>query len=239
MGTILITGANRGIGLEFVRQYAADDWRVIACCRDPLNSPDLQKLAKNHDGSVIVCRMDVDDEVSVKSAAAELMGERIDVLVNNAGILTGKPRGSVTGDVDNFNNFGAENWMKVLRTNLVGPMVVTRAFLPHLKAARAAKVAMISSGWAQIGEMSDGVFMPYKTSKAGLNMAMRCLSFDLAEHGIAVFSLRPGWVQTDMGGAEATYTAKESVSGMKLVISQTGISDTGQFFDFGGQRLSW
>src|SRR5215831_3886544 len=175
MPSIMITSANRGLGLEFVRQYAADGWRIFAACRNPGAADDLQKLARTH--AVTVLPMDVTDMSSIKHAAAGINNESIDVLLNSAGI-TGKP-GQRTGNID------YESWERVLNVNTMGPLRVTEAFVEHVARSERKLVVTISSGLGSLTDNTSGGSIPYRTSKAAVNMAMRSAAIDLAPRGIA------------------------------------------------------
>lgn len=239
MPHVLITGANRGLGLEFVHHYAQEGWQVLACCRNPEQAKDLQALQRSFP-AIDIKQLDVGDEDHIATLARTLTGVPLDLLINNAGVLTGRPGSSVPDDDDTFFTLNVRDWQNLHAVNVIAPVLITRALLPNLRLAKAAKVAMISSGWGQIGGLSDGdIFLPYKTSKAGLNMAMRAMAAALKPDGIAVFSLRPGWVRTDMGGPEASLSAKDSVAGMTKTLNRLSLNQTGLFFDLDGQQQDW
>ena len=185
MPTVLITGASRGIGREFARQYEAGGWRVIATCRDP----------SKYDLEGEVYRLDVTDPDSVAALHRELKGEAIDLLINNAGIYG--PRGLEFGSLD------YDSWEEVLRTNVLGPMRVAEAIADQLVASGKKKMVFISSKVGSIADNSSGGSYIYRSSKTALNMAVKSLSLDLSGKGVICLMLHPGWVQTDMGGASA------------------------------------
>ncbi|MEQ8967971.1 MAG: SDR family oxidoreductase [Azospirillaceae bacterium] len=226
MPTCLITGANRGLGLEFARQYAEAEWTVIAGVRDPDKAGDLAAI----DGDVAVAPLDVADAASVGILAERLRGVGIDLLINNAGV--GGPYDPI-GDTD----FAA--WQHVMDTNLYGAMRVTEGFLGHLRAGSGRKIATISSGLASIGDNTGGRALAYRTSKAAVNMAMRTVAMDLAGEGFTVVLLVPGWVRTDMGGASARLSPEESVGQMKRVLDGLGPADNGRFIDRDGTDFPW
>lgn len=242
MPNVLITGANRGIGFEFARQYAADGWHVVATCRNPDRADELQKLARQNP-SLKIEKLDVTDCSAIEALAKKLEALAIDVLINNAGIISG---GAYTGfnDGDNdprqiFGNIDSAEWLKVLQTNSVAPVMISQAFLPHIKRGKEKKLAMISSRCGSLSDNDFPEFVAYDTSKAALNMAMRNISSTLRPDGIAVLSLHPGWVQTDMGGDKANIAAQACVSGMRQVIANLTLDQSGSFLRYNGDVVSW
>jgi NAD(P)-dependent dehydrogenase (short-subunit alcohol dehydrogenase family) len=224
MPTALVTGANRGIGLEFARQYAKDGWRVIATCRDPERAKDLRKLGD----SVSVHKLDVADAEQVAALARALEGEPIDLLVNNAGIMGG----AVLDRID----YAA--WEEVLRVNTLAPVRIAEALLANIAASERRLIVAITSRMGSIAE-SDGGYYPYRSSKAALNAAMRSLAVDLAPRRITVALFHPGWVRTDMGGRGAQVAPKDSVAGMRAVIARLKLADSGRFFNYDGSEIPW
>ncbi|MEN8195649.1 MAG: SDR family oxidoreductase [Pseudomonadota bacterium] len=221
MPTVLITGASRGIGREFARQYEAGGWRVIATCRDP----------SKYDLEGEVYRLDVTDPDSVAALHRELNGEAIDLLINNAGIYG--PRGLEFGSLD------YDSWEEVLRTNVLGPMRVAEAIANQVAASEKKKMVFISSKVGSIADNSSGGSYIYRSSKTALNMAVKSISLDLSGKGVICVLLHPGWVQTDMGGASALIDAATSVAGMRAVIDRAGAADSGRFFNYDGNELPW
>jgi NAD(P)-dependent dehydrogenase (short-subunit alcohol dehydrogenase family) len=213
---ILITGANRGIGLEFARQYSTDGWDVIATARH--SSPELDGLG------VTVKPLDLDDPEAV---AGFTVNASIDLFIANAG--TNHP----------MNTDGPQNsrdWQAMMMVNAIAPYQLGRALLP--KMARGGKMVAISSGMASIGENGGG-WVPYRTSKAALNMAWSCLALEAKSRGIACVALSPGWVKTRMGGSGAEITPEQSVSDMRALIERLTIGDTGHFLRRNGSELPW
>ncbi len=183
--TVLITGANRGLGLEFARQYAAAGWTVIATARNPESASELNALG------VRVLQLDVIDQESVDGVARELKGAPIDLLINNAGIF---PRSGSLAETD------FEDVARTYEVNTIGPMRVTRALLPNLRSGEMKTVVSITSGLGSIADNTGGRFYGYRESKAALNMFTRSLAAELRDDGFTCVVISPGWVQTDMGG---------------------------------------
>lgn len=227
MPTVFITGANRGLGLEFASQYAAAGWRVIATCRDPGKADDLKAV----DGDIRVEAMDVDDDGSVASLANTLQDEAIDLLINNAGIYG--PRGQSPEDMD------FEAWDRVLRTNAMSPFRVTMAFLPNVLKSDQKIIAALSSRLGSLNENQSGGEYIYRSSKAALNAALKGLSYDLAGSGVRVILLHPGWASTDMGGPSAPVNPTDSVTGLRKVLANIKDGETGVFYNYDGSMLEW
>jgi NAD(P)-dependent dehydrogenase (short-subunit alcohol dehydrogenase family) len=227
MPTVLITGASRGIGLEFARQYAADGWRVIAGCRKPAAAEALKAIK----GDVAVERLDVDDDKSVRALAKKYAEDAIDLLINNAGIYG--PRGVTVDTID------YDAWGQVLRTNTMAPLRVAAAFLPQVARGRNKTIATVTSWMGSIAANETGGHYLYRSSKAAVNAVMKSLSIDFKDKGLIVVMLHPGWVKTDMGGAGADIEATASVTGMRAVISKLKKKDTGKFFEYHGGSIPW
>lgn len=228
---VLVTGANRGLGLEFARQYAADGGTVYAACRAPAEAADLRKLAAGSDGRIDVVALDVTVTASVRAAAAKLAGLPIDVLINNAGV--GSPKGQKLGGLD----YAA--WQRVLDTNTLGPMRVTEAFLANLERGRQKKVVTITSGMGSIEDNGSGGSYAYRSSKTAVNMVVKSLSIDLAGRGIICIVMNPGWVRTDMGGPGGQLLPEQSIAAMRKVIAGLTPADSGKFFNHNGKQYPW
>jgi NAD(P)-dependent dehydrogenase (short-subunit alcohol dehydrogenase family) len=231
MPSTLITGANRGIGLEFARQYLADNWQVYASCRDPSSAFEIRGLADGSGGRLQVLSMDVGDLASVRAAAGELKGKPIDLLLNNAGV--GGPRGQTIGNID------YETWRHVLDVNTLGPMRVAEAFVDNVAGSERKLIVTLTSGMGSIGDNASGGAFAYRSSKAAVNMVMRSLAIDLASRGITCVVINPGWVQTDMGGPHARLTAAGSVTAMRRLIDKLGLAQSGKFFNWDGREYAW
>ena len=224
MSTILITGASRGIGLEFARQFNADGWTVIAACRDPAGAEQLNGIA-----GVEVHALDVDNAGSVTALKAAIGDRPIDVLMNNAGII-----GQRTG----FGTLDYDAWAGAMNTNVFGPMRIAEAFVDNVLASEKKQMAFITSRMGSITETSPNAYV-YRVSKAALNMAVRCMSLELAGKGVTAVLFHPGHVSTDMGGASAPVTPTQSVSGMKRQILGFTQADNGRFLAYDGGAIPW
>ena len=216
MTTVLITGANRGIGLEFARQYAADGWKVIAAARH--SSPELDAL------NVTVKPLDLGDADAV---AAFSVDERLDLFIANAG--TSQPK-------ETQGAANARDWQAMMMVNVIAPYQLGRALLATM--AEGGKMIAMSSGMGSIGDNGGG-WVPYRTSKAALNMAWNSLALEAKPRGVACVLFSPGWVKTDMGGAGAEITPQESVGDMRALIERLTIENTGTFLRRNGSELPW
>ena len=233
MQTILITGANRGIGFELTRQFLQDDSRIFATCRNPERADALNDLARKHAERVAVLQLDVNDEASIEAAAQSVAGktDALDLLINNAGI-GGDQAGRVMGRLT------ATEVSHVLTTNAVAPLIVTQAFLHLLKQGDNPRVVMISSGMGSL-QRAGGSSYAYRMSKAAMNMAARVLAFDSAMNGITTVTMNPGWVQTDMGGPSASLKPEESGRALHALVNRLTRADNGMFFQYDGSELPW
>jgi NAD(P)-dependent dehydrogenase (short-subunit alcohol dehydrogenase family) len=225
---VIITGANRGIGLELARQCAVRGDRVFAAARDPSKAKALNGLAKESAGKLSVHACDVSDDASV-AAFAKAVNEPIDVLINNAGI---------NPDDGTLTSFRSDEAIETYSVNAVGPLRMARAFLPALRRGQRAKIISISSGMGSIEQASGGSY-PYRMSKAALNMAMRSLAQDLRSEGVIAVAMSPGWVRTDMGGASAPTSVEDSAAGLIKVIGDLTPADSGSFRDYRGHSVPW
>jgi NAD(P)-dependent dehydrogenase (short-subunit alcohol dehydrogenase family) len=240
MRRVVVTGANRGLGLEFTRHLAAAGDEVVATARQPKTADELNKLASTLDGRVTVVRLDVDDPADIDAAALHI-GERfdaVDLLINNAGIWTapGQPDRSSSGPLADLRSDAV---LDVLRINAVAPILVTQALAPRLAAARRAVVVNLSSGLGSIEGATRRGNLAYGMSKAALNMLTRQLAAELAGQGTIVVSMSPGWVATDMGGPSAPLEPPESVKGMLNVVDALTPAQSGLFLDHAGAVLPW
>lgn len=225
----IVTGANRGIGLEFAKALSGRGDDVIATARNPSAAEELNALSESSDGSVRVLQLDITDPESVEEFAEAISGETVDVLINNAGRLS---RGSGPGEFD-FDAMLAD-----FETNVVGTLRVTEAVLSTMKSG-AKRIVNVSSKMGSIADNGSGGAYPYRMSKAALNMATRSLARDLESSGFVVITVHPGWVQTRMGGSNALIDTQTSVSGLLDVIDDLEPVDSGKFWEWKGVEIPW
>jgi NAD(P)-dependent dehydrogenase (short-subunit alcohol dehydrogenase family) len=236
MSTVLITGANRGLGLEFVRQYAAGGWEVLGTSRQPEKSAGLKQLAAQH-STVVIHRLNVTDDESARNLADKLDGKPIDVLLHSAGVY---PRqGQHIGEID------YDGWREAMETNLFGVMRLTEVLLENVAASQRKQIAAISTSMSSLCYVQDGsvaqagTSYQYRTSKTALNMALSILAKELEPRSISVVLLDPGWVKTDMGGPHAPLSPKESIAGMRNVLSGNPMEISGRFLGHDGLPRPW
>lgn len=237
-GRVVITGASRGIGLELARQHAQSGDLVLATCRRPAEARALGELAAAHSGQVSVARLDVADEKSIVSAAAEaakVLGA-VDLVWSSAGIFPGSP-GTEVPEVG-LGSLSASDGAEVFLVNSIGPLLVAQAFLPLLHVGRRPKLVALSSGYGSVSR-NRGTPYWYGASKAALNMLHRSLAYDAEARGVVVLLVSPGWAQTDMGGPHATTPVAEVVAGMRRVVEEADASLTGCFIDWRGAPVPW
>ncbi|XP_068459466.1 C-signal-like [Clinocottus analis] len=260
-GNVLVTGSNRGIGLELVQQLAeatAEETHIYAGCRAPegAGAEALRALRTRYPGKITILKLDMSDEDSI-SAAVQVVNEQIgagglNLLINNAAINQPDKPGSLSAT-------GKKDLMEVFETNVVGPFLIAKMFLPLLQRAaemscpekdlgdkmscRRSAIINVSTAFSSIHKCPEtfahAQMYPYRASKAALNMVTRCQSEDFRKHHILVTALHPGWVRTGMGGEEAVLSTKESVSGMLAVMSSLGNKDGGLLLDWQGNAIPW
>jgi NAD(P)-dependent dehydrogenase (short-subunit alcohol dehydrogenase family) len=223
----VVTGANRGIGLEFVKQLTARGEQVDATARDPGDAPELQALVRPG-VRLRVHRLDIADDASVDSFAAELAAGPVDVLINNAGV-SGVKGGELIDPPD---------ILRVVNVNAVGTLRVVRALLPRLREGKGKKIVNLTSKLGSIAEASGGRYA-YRLSKVALNMATKLLAEDLRGEGFRTVALHPGWVQTRMGGSAAPVPPEEAIRGMLRIIDGLTAEQSGHTFDFQGREFPW
>jgi NAD(P)-dependent dehydrogenase (short-subunit alcohol dehydrogenase family) len=228
MPTVFISGANRGLGLEFARQYGAAGWHVLAGCRDPGQADALAAIP-----GVEMIALDVDDPGSRASAAAAVGTRNIDLLINNAGIYGS----SVGDDGQTLESTDLDVWNNVFRTNVIGPFALTRALLPNLKSGSV--IGILSSELGSIAGNSMGQIYAYRSSKAAVNMVGRSLAIDLKPRGISVVLLHPGWAHTDMGGPAAPVNPVDSITGLRKVLAAANLNSSGRFWSWDGREIAW
>src|SRR5438552_7980690 len=223
MPTVLVTGCDTGLGLEFARQYAAEGFRVFATCLDP----DTADVTRAINGDVRVLKLDVSDLTTIDALAGELRNEPIDILLSNAGI--GRPHPP-------FGQTDYAHWRRILDVNLIGPMKLAEAFVEHVAASEMKVMAFLSSRMGSIALNMTGGSYAYRSSKAGLNAVVKGLAIDLQPRHILVLALHPGWAKTEPG---ARVDVDRSVSGMRAVIQRCSRHETGCFFAFNDTPLPW
>ncbi|MEH6637300.1 MAG: SDR family oxidoreductase [Halioglobus sp.] len=223
-GTVLVTGANRGLGLEFAKQLQEKGYKVIGTARNPEAATELKATGAR------VEQLDVASQSSVEALAKVLQGVPIDILINNAGMANRIDSSLATLDFDAME--------RTFQVNAMGPLRVTQALLPNLQAAQGKTIINITSRLGSI-ELSTGGLYSYRTSKTALNQINKIVSVELAPQGYTSIVMHPGWVKTDMGGADATLTIPESITGMLTVIDSLTIDKTGKFFNYNGEEIPW
>jgi NAD(P)-dependent dehydrogenase (short-subunit alcohol dehydrogenase family) len=222
--TVLVTGANRGIGLEYARQLAAQGHTVIGTARDPAAATELRAITDRIEA------LDVADAASVAALARRLDGVAIDILVNNAGVIS--------RDDNDLASVDFEEMQRAFEVNAFGPLRVTQALMPNLKLGQRKLIVNMSSQLGSI-ERSNGQMYAYRASKTALNQFSKILAVELGPQGFVVVALHPGWVRTDMGGANATLAPEDSVAGLLALIGKLGPQDNGRFYDYQGKPIPW
>jgi NAD(P)-dependent dehydrogenase (short-subunit alcohol dehydrogenase family) len=230
MPTVLVTGANRGLGLEFVRQYAVEGARVLACARVPGQAKALLDLAAASNGKVTVHPLDVASDASVAHLKDELGEQAIDILINNAGIYG--------GDHQRADDLDLAAWMRTLNVNTLGPVRVLQALRPNMVKGTEKKAIAITSGMGSTAR-HNGDALIYRSSKAALNNVMHGLALALKNEGLIVTVFHPGWVKTDMGGAAAALTPEQSISSLRKIIAGLSPKDSGNFLNYDGAKIPW
>jgi len=230
--SILITGSNRGLGLEMVRQYYQDGWNVIACSRDPVHSEELNDLVSQAQSDrLMLLPLNVKNPEDIKNFEKKFKIPPIDILMNNAGVWG--PVGTEFGTVEQ------DPWLDVFKVNTIAPLLLAQVLIEQIANSKLKIIANISSQMGSIADNTGGREYIYRSSKAALNAVTKTMAVDLKNKGITVISLHPGWVKTDMGGQNAAITPTESVNGIKHVLNTISLKDSGSFIKYNGERLSW
>jgi NAD(P)-dependent dehydrogenase (short-subunit alcohol dehydrogenase family) len=225
---VLITGANRGIGLEFTKQYAADGWKVLACCRNPEQATELNAIASKN-SNVRILSLNVADFAQIDALSTQLKDENIDLFINNAGVY---PQSS-------FGDTNYDDWARAFKVNTMSTLKMAEAFVHHISRSQLKKIASLTSKMGSIDDNSSGDSYSYRSTKTALNMVMKSLSIDLKPFGISVVTLHPGWVKTDMGGYNALIDTHTSVTGLRDVIEKLNLNNSGRFIAFDGKEIAW
>ena len=230
MTNILITGANRGLGLGFVKKYIEKNIHLICTTRDISGSKELLAYKEKYPNKMEIFELDLLKDNAALTLANFIKDRPIDILINNAGVGSSN---------QHFQAVSLNPWLEVLKVNLIAPLMITQAIIKNVKISSAKKIYFLSSQLGSIEDNNSGGMYIYRSSKSGLNQVVKSLSIDLKAYGITVVSLHPGWVKTDMGGANAPVSIDESVEGMIRVIETTDIKDTGKFLNYHGRELPW
>lgn len=230
MNTLLVTGSNRGIGLEIVKQYAQLGWQVHACCRQPDAAQELLSLAQQH-STIQIHPLDISDEAQITSLADKLNDISLDLLFNNAGIY-GQQNAS-------FGNTNSQLWLDCFYINSIAPLKMCEAFVEQVARSQLKTIATMSSKMASMADNGSGGSYVYRSSKAALNAVMKSASIDLKPRGIKVAILHPGWVKTEMGGPHAEISTAESVQQMRNTLQQLTLDGSGSFFEIDGSIIPW
>ena len=221
MPTVMITGASRGIGREFVRQYLDAGWDVIATCRNP-------EGAGYEDGEAL--QLDIADPINVKNLSEQLSGKAIDLLINNAGVNLAKNT--------NIGTFDYDSWDEIFWVNVLAPLRVTELFILNIEISERRQIVFLSSIMASL-EQNTGGMPVYRSSKAALNQAVLSITPHLRLKGITTLLIHPGWVKTDMGGPNAAIDAQTSVSGMRETLDSLTLDRTGSYVNYDGKTIPW
>ena len=230
MTNVLITGANRGLGLGFVKSFLAKNVNVICTTRNIPGSKELLECKKKNPKNLEILELDLLGENSENTLSDLLSDKPIDIFINNAGVGISNQR---------FGVVSSQPWVEVLKVNLIAPLTVTQSIIENIKKGSDKKIYILSSQLGSIQDNKSGGMYIYRSSKTALNQVVKSLSVDLKPMGITVISLHPGWVKTDMGGPNAPVSIDESIKGMMKVIDTTDIRNTGTFLNFDGQGLPW
>ena len=230
MTTVLITGSNRGIGLEFVKQYLDRGYSVIAACRDIDSATELAEMSKGS-AELRLLQLDVASEESMQNFAAALGNQAIDIFINNAGVYG--PRDS------QFGNVTSKGWIEALQINAVAPLLLTQRLIENLRQGADKKLIYITSKMGSIDDNHGGGAYVYRSSKTALNQVVKSLSVDLAGDGFITAVLHPGWVRTDMGGPNGLIDAETSIGGMISVIDELQPQKSGGFYAYDGAEIPW
>ena len=236
MPTVFVTGANRGLGFEHVKQYAEKDWEIIACSRNPEKSKDLLELSKKFPENIIIERLDVSNFEAVSDLSQKYSNKPIDILINNAGTLGPKGVPEAMG-YQNIDHMDFEIWRDILEVNLLAPFKVATAFHDQVAMSERKILIMMSSDLGSVQQNNFGGLYSYRASKAGLNILSKGMSIDWDD--ITVIALAPGWCKTYLGGEEAEIEPDISVAEQQLMFESIKPDDSGKFLDRFGKEVPW
>jgi NAD(P)-dependent dehydrogenase (short-subunit alcohol dehydrogenase family) len=232
MKTTLITGANRGIGLEFSRQLAEDGWCVLACSRDLEKSDALNKLAAEYPERITLYALDVTDHRQIEKLSQILANKPIDLLINNAGVFP---------DINDrsFGQTDYDSWAHAFLVNTMAPLKMAEEFIAQITQSSRKTIVTITSKMGSVADNGRGGSYIYRSSKSAVNMVIKSIAIDLESNDIISVLLHPGWVRTDMGGPSGLISVEQSVSGMLSVIREVTSADSGKFIAYDGQIIPW
>ncbi|WP_422476187.1 SDR family oxidoreductase [Endozoicomonas sp. ALB032] len=226
--TVVVTGANRGLGLEYCRQFLEKGDKVYACCRAPESAEDLLKLKQQYCEKLETVPLDVTHPAQRTNLKNTLQGEQIDILVNNAGIY---------GQRLKFGEVESEEWLKVMKVNTIAPLLLVQELVEFMP--QGSKIVLMTSKMGSIADNTSGGSYIYRSTKAALNAVGKSMAHDLSDKGISVAICHPGWVLTDMGGPNALIDTRISIKGLIAVIERLGLENSGQFFNYDGALIPW
>lgn len=232
MLSILVTGSNRGLGLEWVRQYAGLGWRVYATCRFPGQASDLQQLAEQY-ATISIHQLDVTNADHIQQLGQVLQDTPLDILVNNAGVYFERWGKDKLGTID----YAA--WLETLKVNTLGVVRMTEALRGNLAQSQKRLVVAITSTMGSIEDNKTPNDYAYRSSKAALNAVMKGMVYELEPLGIGILLVHPGWVRTRMGGSEGTFSVEESVNNMRKLIEGFRPADSARFYRYDGSIIPW
>ena len=236
MPTVFVTGANRGLGFEHVKQYAHKGWKIIACARNPDQADQLLDLQNKYGESFIIEQLDVTNHDSIDNLANNYQGMAIDVLINNAGILgpEGMPGAMEYQKIDNMDY---EIWRTIIEVNLLSPFKVATAFHDHIASSKKKILVMMSSDLGSVAQNNFGGLYPYRASKSGLNIIAKGMASDWKD--IITIALAPGWCKTYLGGDTAEVEADDSVENQQNMFETLKPHNSGMFLDRFGKEVAW
>jgi len=228
---ILITGTNRGLGLEFVNSYLSSGRTVIATCREPEKATELSTLKAQYKEQLEIVALEVGDANSRQNLIDTLNGQALDTYINNAGVYGGQQQ--------NFGEVEEDKWLETLKINSIAPLMLSQALMPNLLQGQHKTIAFLSSKMGSIDDNGSGQCYIYRSSKTTLNSVARSMSIDLKGQGVRVLIMHPGWVKTDMGGDNGLIDTQTSVNGMRQTIDRNVLEDSGNFFNYDGAHIAW
>ena len=237
MKTLLVTGGNRGLGLEFTKQYSQLGYRIIATCRNPKEARELNLLKETSKTDIKIYTLDVTNHKEIDALSQSLSNIPIDIIINNAGIIGPFPIFEHIKK-QRFKTMDYSVWEEVLRTNLFGPIKISECFLENLKNGQDKKIIFISSTVGSINEGKESAYA-YATSKTALNKAISLMAEDLRNENINILALCPGYVKTRMNGGGANLETNESIEGMIKQINSLNESNSGNFLRYNGEKIAW